>query len=346
MKRIVVLFAVLAAALGLNACGGGNVKLNGAGASFPAPLYAKMFDVYKQKKGVTVNYESVGSGTGIKYITEKTVDFGASDAPMSDKALEALGVPVIHVPMALGAVVIAYNLPGNLELKLDSQAVADIFLGKITKWNDPRLAALNPGVNLPATTITVVHRSDGSGTTFAFTDYLTRANAEWAQKVGTDKAVKWPVGIGGNKNEGVAANVLANEGAIGYMELSYALQNKISMATIKNKSGNFIKPTIEGVSQAAAGDLPPHTRVSIADTDAPNGYPISSFTWIIIYQEQKYDGRSLANAQALVNLLNWMIHEGQTINATLDYAPIPEGAVQKAEALLKSVTFDGKPILQ
>lgn len=338
--------SVLALGLGLSSCGGSSKQLNGAGASFPAPLYAKMFDVYKQKKGVTVNYESVGSGTGIKYISEKTVDFGATDAPMSEKKMAELSGPVIHIPTALGAVVVAYNLLGVSELKLDAATLVDIFLGKITKWNDARIKALNPEASLPDTGITVVHRSDGSGTTFAFTDYLTRVSPEWAQKVGNDKAVKWPVGIGGNRNEGVAANVLANEGSIGYMELSYALQNKIGMATLKNKSGNFVRPSLESTSLAGAGDIPAHTRVSITDTDAAQGWPIASYTWIVIYQEQNYDGRKLDDAQALVALLDWMIHDAQKINATLDYAPIPAKAVQLSETLLKSVTFDGKPVMK
>ncbi len=343
VKKILVLSMTAALALSLGACGSSK-KLNGAGASFPAPLYAKMFDIYKQKTGVTVNYESVGSGTGVKYITEKTVDFGASDAPMTDKKMKDAGASLLHIPTALGAVVLAYNAPIEGELKLDALTVAGIFLGNIKKWNDPKIAALNPGLTLPDTAITVVHRADGSGTTFAFTDYLTVANKEWADKVGTGKSVKWPVGIGGKGNEGVSSSISQNEGSIGYVELSYAIQNNLPFATLKNKSGNYIKPSIESVSLAASGNLPDDTRVSLADTDAPQGYPISTFTWLLLYQEQNYDNRTKEDAQTLVNLLDWVIHEGQTINESLLYAPIPQGAVKKAEVILKSVTYDGQAL--
>jgi len=342
---VLTVLTVLTLALGLSSCGGGKVeKLEGAGASFPYPLYTKMFDEYHKKTGVQVNYQSIGSGGGIKSISSKVVDFGASDKPLSDQTLKKIDGHILHVPMALGAITLAYNLPGNPDLKMDINTLSAILFGKIKKWNDPVIKALNPGVDLPDMAITFVHRSDGSGTTFGFTDYLDKASSEWHDKVGKGKTVNWPLGLGGKGNEGVTANIKQNVGAFGYVEFAYAKQNNLKTMALKNKSGNFIKASIAAVSKAAAVDLPDDTRVSIANTDAAQGYPIASFTWILLYKEQKYDGRSEAQAKALVDLLWWMIHDGQKINPTLLYAPIPAGAVKKAEAILNSVTYDGRPV--
>lgn len=342
---VLTVLTVLTMGMGLSSCGGGKVtKLEGTGATFPYPLYTKMFDEYYKKTGIQINYQAIGSGGGIKAIAAKTVDFGASDKPLSDQTLKKINGHILHVPMALGAITLAYNLPGNPDLKMDSSTLVKMILGKIKKWNDPAIKALNPGVNLPDMAITFVHRSDGSGTTFGFTDYLDKVSPEWHQKIGKGKTVNWPIGLGGKGNPGVTANIKQNIGAFGYVEFAYAKQNNLKTMTLKNKSGNFVKPSIEAVSKAANVNLPDDTRVSIANTDAPQGYPIASFTWILLYQEQKYDGRSKDRAKALVNLIWWMSHEGQKINPTLLYAPIPSGAVKKAEAILKSVTYNGKPV--
>ena len=327
-------------------CSGGVKKLAGAGATFPDPLYKKMFLEYNTKTGLQVNYEAIGSGGGIKNLSDKIVDFGGTDSPMSDKDIQAAGANILHIPTCLGAVVVTYSLPGNPDLKMDGALIADIFLGKVAKWNDKRIADLNPGVTLPDLAITVVYRSDGSGTTFAYTDYLTRVSAEWKEKVGCSKSVNWPVGGGQKGNPGVAGFVKQNEGSIGYVEMSYAKQNGMKYATVKNKAGNFILPTLESISAAANANIPDDTRVSIADTDAVDGYPISSFTWVIIYQEQKYNERSIEQAKALVELIWWMTHEGQKYAGALDYGQIPAAVVGKVENILNSVVYNGQKVRQ
>ncbi len=319
-------------------------ELLGAGATFPYPLYSKMFDVYNKQYGVKVNYQSIGSGGGIRQLESKTVDFGASDAFMTDKKIESLESDIIHIPTCLGAVVVTYNVPGNPELKITPDILADIFLGKIKKWNDPRISEINSGVKLPNLKIMIVHRSDGSGTTFIFTDYLAKISSAWKEKVGVGKSIKWPTGLGAKGNEGVSGMVKQVKGSIGYCELAYALHNNMPTAKIKNSSGNFIKPQISSISAAANAEIPSHTRVSVTNTDAPEGYPISSFTWILLYKEQNYNKRSKEKANTLVNLLWWMLHDGQKYAEPLDYAPLSKKAVEKAETLLKSVTYDGKPI--
>lgn len=323
-----------------------TVELLGAGATFPMPLYQKMFDEYNLKFGTRVNYQGIGSGGGIKQITGKTVDFAGSDAFLSDEKSQAIPDELIHIPTCLGAVVITYNIPDNPKLKLDSQLVSDIFLGKITKWNDEKISALNPGVNLPDLNITVASRSDGSGTTFIFTDYLCKVSEEFKTKVGMGSSVTWPVGVSGKGNPGVAGLVSQVVGSIGYVELIYALQNNMAYGDIKNKSGNFITPSLETTSKSAQIEIPEHTRVSITDTDATDGYPISSFTWILIYKEQNYNNREKYIVNEMMKMLWWMTHEGQSINSTLGYAPLPDKAIVKVEKLLKSVTFDGKQILK
>jgi phosphate transport system substrate-binding protein len=327
-----------------SAAAGPSVELLGAGASFPFPLYSKMFDVYYKQYGVKVNYQSIGSGAGIRQLESRTIDFGASDAFMEDDKVSAGPSEILHVPMCLGAVVVTYNLPGNPELKFTPDVLADIFLGKITAWNDKRIAGINPGVKLPGTKMLAVHRSDGSGTTFIFTDYLCKVSAAWKEKVGMGKSVDWPTGLGAKGNEGVSGLVKQTKGAIGYCELAYALHNDMPTALVKNKKGNWIRPKIGSISRAASAEIPAHTRVSLTDTDADQGYPIASFTWILLYKEQNYDNRDKTKVVEMLKLLGWMIHDGQKYAEPLDYAPLPQGAVKKAESVLKSVTYGGQAV--
>lgn len=318
----------------------------GAGSSFINPLFSKMFAEYNTKTGIQVNYQSIGSGGGILQLTNKTVDFGASDGPLNDEQTAKIGVPVLHITQASGAVVITYNLPGNNNnIALTPDIIAEIFLGKITTWNDPRIIAINKGVSIPALPILVAHRSDGSGTTNIFTNYLSKVSPEWKTKVGSGGAVNWPAGLGGKGNEGVAGLVKQTPGAIGYVELIYALQNKLDYAKIQNKKGKFIVPSIASVTAAGNVTLPPDSKMFITDTDAPDGYPLSGFTWVLIYKEQNYNGRSQDRATKLLKLLWWNIHEGQAFTQPLNYAPLSKEALAVAEKILKSATYNGKPIL-
>ncbi len=323
----------------------GDKELLGAGATFPYPLYSKMFDAYHKQYNVKVNYQAIGSGGGIKQVKSRTVDFGGTDAFMSDKDLKDLANPILHVPVCLGAVVVTYSLPGGPVLNFTPGVLADIYLGKIEKWNDERLAEINPGIDLPDMTIIVVHRSDGSGTTFIFSDYLSKISAEWEKEVGRGKSLNWPAGLGAKGNPGVAGLVKQLPGSIGYVELIYSLQNKMPVGLIRNKAGNYIQPSMEGVSLAARIDLPEDTRVSITDTDAEMGYPISGFTWLIFYQEQNYGGRALDQAESLISLVWWAIHDGQGFAEPLHYVPLPESAVKKAENIVRSVVYDGERVL-
>ncbi|MFL5497220.1 MAG: phosphate ABC transporter substrate-binding protein PstS [Gemmatimonadaceae bacterium] len=322
----------------------GSVDLTGAGATFPYPIYSKWFSDYAQKTGVKINYQSIGSGGGIRQLSEQTVDFGASDSPMSDAELaKAKGGPVLHIPTVLGADVITYNVPGvNAPLNLTAQAIADIFSGKITKWNDSRITSLNPGVALPASDILVVHRSDGSGTTYIFTDYLSTAVPNWKSTVGKGKEVKWPVGLGAKGNEGVAGQVKQTPGAIGYVELAYAKQNRLPTAAIRNKSGKMIQASVAAVTAAAAGAaqaLPANTDYRISIVDAPGGdsYPISSFTWILVYQKQ----RDPVKGKKLVDFLNWALTEGEAQASSLDYAPLPTDMAANVKAKLATIDVTG-----
>ncbi len=342
--KFVVLFFIL---LGLALPGfAKDIELMGAGATFPYPLYSKMFDVYHKEHGAKINYQAIGSGGGIRQLINKTVDFGGSDAIMSAKDLKAAGAPVIHIPTCAGAVVVTYNLSGAPQLKFTSDVIADIFLGKIKKWNDPRIQAINQGAKLPAMNITVVHRSDGSGTTSIFSNYLSKVSAEWKQKVGAGKSLNWPVGLGGKGNPGVAGLVKQTPGAFGYVELIYALSNKMLYGTVKNKKGNLIKPTLNSTSLAADTVLPDDMKIDLTDTDAAKGYPIAGFTWILVYREQTYGGKSPDKAKALVNLLQWMTHQGQQYAEPLHYAPLSKAAVGKAEKLIQSIAYKEKPILK
>ncbi|HUQ82831.1 MAG TPA: phosphate ABC transporter substrate-binding protein PstS [Gemmatimonadaceae bacterium] len=305
---------------------GGGVALTGAGASFPQPIYSKWFSDYAAKTGVKINYQSIGSGGGIRQLSDGTVDFGASDAPMTDEELsKAKGGAILHIPTVLGAVVLTYNIPELTQpLNLSGDVIADIFLGKITKWNDSRLAALNTGTKLPARDILVVHRSDGSGTTFIFSDYLATVSPAWTAGPGKGKELKWPVGLGARGNEGVSGQVKQTPFTIGYTELAYANQNRLPVAKVRNAAGQFVAPAIASITAAAAGaveKLPPNTdyRVSIVNAPGADAYPISSFTWLLVYQRQT----DAAKGKKLVDFMRWALSEGEASAATLDYAPLP-----------------------
>lgn len=346
-KRLVVLGCMFFLLFAGSQAGAAEKELIGAGATFPQPLYSKMFDSYNKQFGIMINYQGIGSGGGIKQLTNKTVDFGGTDAFMTDKELKDAGAPVLHIPTCLGAVAVTYNLPGNPKLKLSPDVIADLFLGNIRKWNDPKIAALNKDVKLPDLAVSVVHRADGSGTTHIFSEYLTKANKEWREKIGTGKSLNWPQGqIGQKGNPGVAGYVKQTPGAVGYVELIYALQNKMSFADVRNKAGKFIEPTIKSVSAAANVKIPNDTNVSLTDTEAPDGYPISGLTWLIFYKEQSYGGRNKERAENLAKLLWWMIHEGQKYVEPLQYSPLSKEAVTQSEKIIKSMTFAGAPLLK
>lgn len=322
-------------------------ELLGAGATFPQPLYSKMFDAYHQQYKVKINYQGIGSGGGINQLTKKTVDFGATDAFMKVKELQAAEAPILHIPTCLGAVVITYNLPGSPKLNFTSDLIADIFLGKIKKWNDPKIAAVNTGAKLPDLPISVVNRADGSGTNYIFTEYLTKVSSEWKEKIGAGKTVNWPAGqIGQKGNPGVAGYVSQTPGAVGYVELIYAIQNKMAYGNVKNKAGKLIEPTMKTVSSAANVKIPDDTNVSLTNTDAADGYPISSFTWLIFYKEQNYGGRSKERAEALAKLLFWSVNEGQKYVEPLQYAPLAKEARAKANKIVRSITWNGSPMLK
>ena len=317
----------------------GPVDLTGAGATFPNPIYQKWTSDYATKTGVKINYQSIGSGGGIRQISEQTVDFGATDGPMSDTEMSgAKGGPIMHFPTVLGGVVMGYNLPEVTQpLKMTGPVIADIYLGKITKWNDPRIATLNAGVTLPASDILVVYRSDGSGTTYVFTDYLSTVSPEWKRVAGTAKEVKWPAGIGAKGNEGVAGQVKQTPGSLGYMELAYAKQNKLAHAHVRNAAGNFIEASIPSISAAAEGaQLPPNTdyRVSIVNAPGAQAYPISSFTWLLIYRSQT----DAEKARKIKDFLRWAYTDGAAAAGTLDYGPLPGGIAQRLIARLDSIT--------
>jgi phosphate transport system substrate-binding protein len=336
MKKMLVVFA--AAAVMVTGAAAQNAQINGAGATFPNVIYSKWFDEYtKVNPSVRINYQSVGSGAGIRQVTAQTVFFGATDGPMTDEQLQAAPGKILHFPTVLGAVVPVYNIPNvNAELKFSGQALADIFLGKITKWNDPAITKLNPGVNLPATDITVAHRSDGSGTTYIFTDFLAKVSPEWKTKVGVGQAPNWPSGIGGKGNEGVAGLVTQTPGSIGYVELIYALQNKISHGAVQNMGGDFVKGSVESVTLAAAsaaGKMPPDFRVSITNAPGKGVYPISSFTWLLLYENAK----DKAQAKAMVEFVKWALTDGQKFAAPLGYAPLPNEVVKLEMAALAKI---------
>jgi phosphate transport system substrate-binding protein len=333
MRRIMLL--LLCAVLPLAAFG--QTTLNGAGATFPNPMYSKWFSEYhKLHSDVQINYQPIGSGGGIRQVIAGTVDFGASDMPMTDDQLREAKFKVLNIPTVLGAVVPAYNIPGVTgEVKFTPDALAGIFLGKITKWNDKAIAGPNPGVNFPNQDILLVHRSDGSGTSFIWTDYLSKVNAEWKNQVGSGTSVKWPIGLGGKGNEGVAGSIRQLQGSIGYVELIYAVQNNIAYGSVRNAAGNFVKASLESVTAAAAAapKMPADFRVSITNAPGKDSYPISSFTWLLIPAQSK----DPAKGKILADFLNWMVTDGQKMTAALSYAPLPESVVEKVKEAIKQV---------
>ncbi len=309
--------------------------MNGAGATFPYPLYSKWFDEYaKVDPSVRFNYQSIGSGGGQKQILERTVDFGASDGPMSDENLAKAPGKILHLPTVAGAVVVTYNLPGVQNLRLDGPTIADLFLGQITRWNDRRIAALNPSVKLPKSDLVVVHRSDGSGTSYIFTDYLSNVSPTWHSKVGKNTSVKWPTGLGAKGNEGVAGQVKQLEGAIGYVELAYARQNKLTYATIKNQAGEWISPSIESVTAAlGSAEIPADFRFSMVNPPGKEAYPIAGATWLLVYEQQK----DPVKGKKLVEFLAWALTKGEPMAASLDYAPLPESLRQRVLERVKQI---------
>jgi phosphate transport system substrate-binding protein len=314
-------FLGLAIAFGLSASASAQMTINGAGATFPYPIYSKWFDEYaKVDPSVRFNYQSIGSGGGQKQITAQTVDFGASDGPMSDENLAKAPGKILHIPTVAGADVVAYNLAGNPALKLDADTIAGIFLGQIKKWNDTKIAGLNPGAKLPDQEIVVVHRSDGSGTTYIWTDYLSKISAEWKQKVGTNTSVNWPIGLGGKGNEGVAGQIKQTPGTLGYVELIYAIQNKMPYAEVKNSTGNFVKPSVESITAAVAtAQIPDDFRFSITNAPGSESYPIAGATWLLVYEQQK----DAIKGKKLVEFLKWALTKGEDMAKQLDYAPLP-----------------------
>jgi phosphate transport system substrate-binding protein len=347
LKRLMMTTAAAAGILAA-ACGGGTqpaagtatdanktVQINGAGATFPQPIYSKWFSDYsKAHPEVAINYQPIGSGGGVRQLTAQTVFFGASDSPMTEEQIKAAPGPVVHIPTVLGAVVPIYNLAGVPELKFTGPILADIYLGKIKKWNDPAIAKVNPGVKLPATDIAVAHRSDGSGTTFIWVDYLSKVSPEFKTKVGANASVNWPVGVGGKGNDGVAGVVTQTPGAIGYVELIYALQNKISFGSVQNAAGEFVKASPDSVSKAAAdATIPDDFRVSITNAPGAGVYPISSFTWLLLYQNPSDTQRS----RLMVDFAKWALSEGQKYAADLGYAPVPDAVIQRELAALGTI---------
>jgi phosphate transport system substrate-binding protein len=331
IRRIALLCVVLAAPVF------GQTTVNGAGATFPNPMYQKWFSEYhKAHPDIQFNYQSIGSGGGIRQVLAQTVDFGASDGPMTDEQLSQAKTKILHIPTVMGAVVPAYNVPGvSGELKFTPEALAGIFLGKITTWNDPAIAKVNPGVSLPNQSIIVVHRSDGSGTTYIFTDYLSKVSSEWQNGPGKGTSVKWPVGLGGKGNEGVAGMIRQMQGGIGYIELIYAVQNKIDYGSVKNAGGAFVKASLESVTAAAASvkSMPADFRVSITNAPGKDAYPISSFTWLLIPEKSK----EAAKGKILADFLAWMVDDGQKMTADLTYAPLPGSVAEKVKGTIKLV---------
>ncbi len=324
----------------------GAERLTGAGATFPYPLYSRYFEEYRRLTGVQVNYQSIGSGGGQRQLLERTVHFGASDAYLSEEQMAQYPGEVVHVPTAVGAVVPTYNLPGVTQrLRFTGELLADIFLGRVTRWDDPDIRALNPDVALPPLPIVVVHRADGSGTTFIWVSYLARVSEEWRQRVGVGTSVEWPVGLGGRGNEGVAGLVRQTPGALGYVELIYALENDLAYGAVRNRSGRYVVPDLASASRAAAVDIPADTRLLLVNTQAPDGYPIAGFTWILVYRDLSLVTDRREQARALAELLWWMVHDAQRYNEPLHYGRLPEPAVQRAEALIRSLTFRGEPLL-
>lgn len=350
-KLLLIVLALAIAACGnskkKNNSAQSDIKIAAAGATFPLPYYNLAFKTYKDTTGVSVTYGGIGSGGGIRSLKDKIVDFGGSDAYLTDAELSEMPAEVIHIPTCMGAVVLAYNLPEAKNLRLTPDIVADIFLGKITRWNDARIKTVNTDINLPDKAINPVYRSDGSGTTFVFSDYLSKVSEAWNQNVGTGKSLKWPAGIAAKGNPGVAGTISQTPGAIGYIGSEYAFALNIPVASLQNLAGNFIIPSTESISAAASTEIPADTRTMITNSPAADAYPISCFTWIILYKEQAYADRSKEQATASLELLNWMTDpQAQEITTRVHYSPLPQTAVANAKALLKSVTYNGENILK
>lgn len=353
MKKIFSSVMTLAMAMAVVSCGGNATKesreaqeLSGAGATFPLPYYNVVFDQFAEVNGDAVAYGGIGSGGGVRNLRDKIVDFAGSDAFLSDKEMAEMDA-VVHVPTCMGAVVVAYNLDGVTDLKLTGELVADIFAGEVKMWNDERLVALNPDVKLPEEAIIPVYRSDGSGTTFVFTDYLTKVSQNWASKYGAGKSVNFPAGQAAKGNPGVAGVISQTKNTIGYVGSEYAFAQKIPYARVQNQKGEFVEPTAASISAAASGDIPADTRTSITNSDADGAYPISTFTWMIIYKEQNYSNRSKAQAEATLDLLQYILSDAaQKVTSEVHYAPLPVKAKELSLENLKSVTYDGVAILK
>ena len=350
LSKKALLAPILAISLGLTACGGSDtenvssgegvaggesVSLTGAGASFPAPIYQRWFSEYnKENSNIQVSYQSVGSGAGVEQFIQQTVDFGASDVAMKDEEIAQVDRGVAMLPMTAGSIVLAYNLPDVPELRLSREVYTDILLGNITTWNDPAIAEINPDVNLPDSNITVVHRSDGSGTTGVFTKHLAAISPEWSEQVGEGKTVEWPVGLGAKGNEGVTAQILQTEGSLGYVEYGYAKQQDIPTATLENKSGNYVAPSGQTASDAlAAATLPEDLRAFVSDPEGEDSYPIVTYTWLLAYEN--YDDPQ--KVQALKDVINWSLTEGQNYADELGYIPLPDNVVEKVQAKLDTI---------
>ena len=323
------------------------VSLTAAGATFPLPFYNMAFEKYTKDSGILLTYGGIGSGGGIRSLKDKVVDFGATDAFLEQKDEAEFDAPIVHIPTCIGAVVVAYNLPGVEGLKLSNQNLIDIFMGKITNWNDAQLKASNPGVKLPNMKISVAYRSDGSGTTYIFSDYMSKISPAWEKAIGRGKALQWPVGMGAKGNPGVAGTIQQTPGAIGYIGSEFVFSQKISFAQIQNSSGNYIAPSLESITASAQGDMPADTKVMLTNSSDPNAYPISGFTWLILYKDQNYGGRSKEQATETVKFLSWIIEkEAQEMAQQANYAALPEKAVIQAKNILKSIVYDGEPLLK
>jgi len=320
---------------------GDGADLSGAGATFPQPFYNIIFKNYSEKTGNNVTYGGIGSGGGIRSLKDRTVDFGATDAYLSDKEMSEMNGEVLHIPTCMGAVVLSYNLPGVNELKLTGKIVADIYTGKITKWNDSQIKSLNPDAALPDKEITPVYRSDGSGTTFVFTDYLSKISESWAKDMGAGKSLKWPVGIAAKGNPGVAGSIAQTEGSIGYIGSEYALSLKIPIALLQNQAGNFVEPTADNISAAANIELPADMRTMITNSPETNAYPISCFTWILVYKDQNYNNRTAEQGKALASFLDYIISdEAQQVATNIHYAPLPAKAIENTKNILKQLSVN------
>lgn len=347
MKKIY--FIIAASIIALASCNSskkeGSTKISGAGATFPAPFYNNVFKTYSQKSGNEVTYGAIGSGGGIRSLKDKTVDFGATDVYLSDSELADMGAEVVHIPMALGAVVLSYNLPEVKNLKLTASIISEIYRGKITKWNDSKIKEVNPDLNLPDKSITAVYRSDGSGTTFVFSDYLSKADEAWKTEIGSGKALTFPVGVAAKGNPGVAGVIAQTEGSIGYIGSEYSLALNLAAALVQNSAGNFIEANTKTISAAANIDMPADTRIMITNSPEPEAYPISTFTWVVFYKEQAYNKRGENSAKTLVDLIKYVVSkDGQDVAVKTHYAPLPTLALEKIDVLLQSVTYNGQPL--